>query len=140
MKIEQELFRTGVPLIDKQHDEYIRLVSRLYKLCGSSHVEWEMVDATLAEAFNYAVEHFDAEEGIMLAIGYPHYAVHRAKHDEFRDEIDRLSALSKQATTPDHLLVQLTEWLLEWFMDQTQTHDRRLANYLRKVICNSSED
>lgn len=139
MKIDRELFRTGIPLIDNQHEKYLDLLDGLYELCRDAQVERERVDASLEELLNFAVEHFDAEEFLMLGTRYPHYDVHRAKHDEFRNEIDRLSSLGGETMTASHLLVQLTEWLLEWFCEQTQTHDRRLANYLRKNICSCAD-
>ena len=140
MEIERQLFRTGIPLIDNQHEEYLDLVDDLFKLCERTDVEQAIVDASLRKALAFAVEHFDAEESLMLSIGYDDYEVHRAKHDEFRDQVDRLCAMSSEAISPEDQLIHLTEWLLEWFCDQTLVHDRRLAGYLKKRGHKSPDD
>jgi len=132
MKIDRQLFRTNIPLIDNQHEEYLKLVDDLFKLCERPHVEQATIDASLKKVLAYAVEHFDAEESLMLSTRYHDYEIHRTKHDEFRDQFDRLSAMSNEAIAPDDQLIQLTKWLVEWFCQQTQVHDRRLAGYLKK--------
>jgi hemerythrin len=132
MNIDHESYYTGIPLIDNQHEQYLRLVEDLFALCERSDVEQESVDESLAIVFAYAIEHFDAEEALMLSTGYSGYETHRRKHNEFRDEVDRVSAMSKEGVQPEDQLMHMTKWLLEWFLEQTLLHDTALAAFLKR--------
>ena len=132
MKIDRQLFRTGIPVIDKQHEQYLDLVDELFELCEQSHVEQVTVNTALKRALTYAIEHFDSEEALMIDTRYPAYEVHRAKHNEYRNEADRLCGMSNEDIAPDDQLIQLTRWLVEWFCEQTLTYDKGLASFLKK--------
>ena len=133
MNIDRTSFHTGIPLIDRQHDEYLANVDALFQLCEGSHVEQSTIDEALKKALFYAIEHFDAEESLMLSVKYPAYEAHRVKHDEYRNRVDELCATTNEnAGTPEERLRQLTKWLLEWFLEQTLIFDRKLAYYLKE--------
>ena len=133
MNIDHKSYYTGIPLIDNQHEQYLRLVDDLFALCEQSDViEQGIVDEGLTRVLAYAIEHFDAEEALMLSTGYSDYETHQRKHNEFRDEADRLSAMSKEGISPEDQLIHMTKWLLEWFLDQTLVHDKALAAFLKK--------
>jgi len=132
MKIDRQLFYTGIPLIDRQHEQYIALIDEFFELVERSHVKQPAVDASLNKVLAYALEHFDSEEALMISSRYEGYEGHRNKHDEFRNEADRLSAMNKENIDPDDQLIHLTKWLLEWFYDQVLVHDRALAAFLKR--------
>ncbi len=140
MRIDRELFRTGIPLIDNQHEAYLYLVDELFELCMDPDCQPSAVHASIVKLLSFAVDHFDAEEFLMQGTGYPRYAAHRAKHDEFRNQIDTLSTLCTEATSKELVMAELREWLVDWFSEQTETHDRRLARFLKKVICDGDHD
>ena len=131
MKIDKEAIRTGVPLIDTQHEHYIDLVEELFGLCEQEAVEQSAVSEGLERVFVYAVEHFDAEESLMVSFNYPDYENHKAQHDEFKGQIDRLMAVNEDASRSDDLVIQLTKWLIEWFYSQTLVHDKKLAEFIK---------
>ena len=128
--IDIEKLRTGIPLIDSQHEHYIDLVDDLFGLCETVNVDQKIFDAKLGEVFAFAVEHFDAEEALMLSVKYPDYENHREQHEGFKNQVDRLSALSKNEHSLDDQIIQLAKWLVEWFINQTLVHDRKLARFL----------
>jgi hemerythrin len=132
MNIDHESYYTGIPLIDNQHEQYLRLVEDLFASCERSDFDQKIVDGGLTIAFAYAIEHFDAEEALMVSTGYRGYETHRKKHNEFRDEVDRVSAVSKEGIDPEDQLMHMTKWLLEWFLEQTLLHDTALAAFLKR--------
>ena len=132
MRIDQELFRTGVPLIDRQHEAYLALVERVFALCALAHVDRAQLAAEVGHALTYAVEHFATEEQLMLAVKYPLYRQHLAKHDQFRAQVDRFAAELTLDTLLDNYTARLAKWLVDWFAAQVQTDDLRLAAFLRK--------
>ena len=132
MNIDRDAIRTGIPLIDSQHEHYIDLVDDLFALCEKTNIGQEVFDEKLGEVFTFAVEHFDAEEALMLSMQYPDYENHREQHEGFKNQIDRLSALRKDENSPDDLIIQLAKWLVEWFISQTLVHDKKMAAFLNE--------
>ncbi len=132
MKIDQHRIRTDISLIDNHHESYLDLVDSLFELCNVPHPNKKKVDQAIRELNAYAIEHFDAEEALMRSVNYPGLDAHTAKHDEFRDKLDLVCQSSCETINQEHLLVQLTKWMLEWFCEQVQTYDRALASHLKK--------
>ena len=130
MKIDRQRIRTGIPLIDNQHEAYADLVDTFFAMAMRGNVPKSTLSHEIGKILNYALEHFDAEEHIMLQQKYPAYAEHRAKHTVFRDKSDTLIADSERAHDLDAYTMTLSKWLIEWFCDQVQNDDRKLAAFL----------
>lgn len=130
MKIDRQLFRTGIPVIDNQHEAYLDLLDELFAASNEPHVNRHKVDQALKRAFAYGIEHFDAEEMLMQSVNYPALNAHRAKHNEYREEVERLVA-SSEMLSAEALLKEVNTWMLQWFCEQTQVYDRGLANFLK---------
>jgi hemerythrin len=89
------------------------------------------VENAIKKAFAYGIEHFDAEEMLMLSLNYPGLQAHRKKHEEYREEVERI-AFSSQFM-PDHdLLNEVNTWMIQWFCEQTQVYDKALAEFIKK--------
>ena len=132
MRIDRKSLRTGIPLIDRQHEEYFELLERLLKLSEGDNVDRSGVEAETANLLKYAIEHFDAEESLMYSAHYPHYKQHLAKHNRFRDEVDGWTLELSDDLSTDDCISRLSKWLLEWFCDQIKTDDMKLAAFLKK--------
>jgi len=133
MKIDRQLLITGIPLIDRQHDEYADLVDRLFEVAMRGNVARETLFRERSAVIKYAIEHFDAEEQLMRAEKYPAYEKHRAKHAIFRDWTDTLSADFEGEVDLDDYTLSLSRWLIEWFCDQVQTDDLKMAVFLKRM-------
>jgi hemerythrin len=131
MKIDHQLFRVGIPLIDNQHEAYLNLLDDLFAAGRDQVVDRRKIDDALNKAFVYAMEHFDAEEMLMESIKYPALEAHRRKHNEFRDGVERLMVEGKFLGT-NSFLQEVNRWLVQWVCDQIQIHDRALAEYMKK--------
>jgi hemerythrin len=139
MKIDRQLLITGIPLIDKQHEEYANLVDRLFELIARKKVTREALSREIDAVIKYAVEHFDAEEFIMRWRKYPAYTEHLAKHNIFRDKTNSLSLNMEENVRLDEYAITLNKWLIQWFYDQVQIDDRKLAGFLKKAINDQSK-
>ena len=133
MKIDRQLLITGIPLIDRQHEEYADLVDRLFELAMRGNVARETLFRERCAVMKYAIEHFDAEEQLMRAEKYPAYENHRAKHAIFRDWTDTWSSDFEGEVDLDEYTMSLSRWLIEWFCDQVQTDDLKMAVFLKRL-------
>ena len=132
MKSDRDALKTGIPLIDKQHDDYADLVDSFFDLASKGDVTRDQLSDAVDKVIKYAIEHFDAEEQLMMSIDYPHYEQHRNKHDVFRDRTDCCAADVQSTDDVDACAVTLSKWLIIWFCDQVQNDDLKLADYIRE--------
>ena len=131
MRIDREALRTGIPLIDRQHEAYFGLVECLFGVAERGHVDRAELDKAVAEVIRYAVEHFDAEEFLMRSANYPATREHSAKHAAFREQANNLVDEYRGRTDVDVYAIRLNNLLVDWFTDQVRTDDRQLAAFLK---------
>jgi hemerythrin len=131
MKIDRQLFRTGIPIIDNQHEAYLDLLDDLFAAGQEALVNRTKVENAIKKAFAYGIEHFDAEEMLMESLNYPGLQAHRRKHSEYREEVERI-AFSSQFMSDDDLLNKVNTWMLQWFCEQTQVYDQALAEFMKR--------
>jgi len=96
-------------------------------------VDRTKVENAIKKAFAYGIEHFDAEEMLMQSLSYPGLQTHRKKHNEFREEVERI-AFSSQFRSDDDLLKEVNTWMLEWFCEQTQVYDKALVEFMKSRV------
>jgi len=130
---ERDSLKTGIPLIDKQHEEYADLVDRFFEMASKGNVEREELSWAVDQVVKYAVEHFDAEEQLMRSVDYPYYDEHRAKHNIFRAETDDYALFVTESVDIDVCAITASKWLINWFCDQVQCDDLKLARFLRSM-------
>jgi hemerythrin len=124
---------TGIPLVDEQHQEYFRRVNRALEAVTSPERESEFRQA-LDFVQSYAMEHFDAEQGVMTVHGYPGYEGHLAQHQVFASRLDALTeALAGEGFAED-LGDRLNALLVEWFVRHIRTEDQRLGRFVRQKL------
>jgi hemerythrin len=78
-------------------------------------------------------EHFEAEERMMQAHGYPHspFAEHRQQHQKFREFLDALAAeIHDGKTSPLRLAFRCQFLLLDWFISHISITDQHLERFL----------
>ncbi len=131
MKIDRQFLTTGIPAIDRQHEEYADLVDRLFELARTGNATRQNLARETRAVNKYAMEHFDTEEHLMRSRKYPAYAEHLAKHNVFREWTDTLPLDLADGVDLDGYTIALSKWLIEWFCDQVQTDDRKLAVFLK---------
>jgi hemerythrin-like metal-binding protein len=87
-------FETGIDAIDSQHKSLFEAVNRLAASFRSGNTEAE-VKESLDFLARYTLEHFQAEEHFMHAVGYDGLAAHRVEHGRLMNRVrvlqDRLS-------------------------------------------------
>jgi len=138
MIVNPSKYLTGIPVIDKQHKQYISLVNQLVV----KHQEGDMTKAEFVdyvnEIVNYTLEHFEDEEFLMRSIKHPLYEEHLAKHDAFRDKMDEfLERMETKEIDTGRDVKFLCEWLIDWFKMQVLDDDIKLARFIKEnnIVC-----
>lgn len=115
-------FSVGVEMLDSQHKVLVELVNTMLSKTDPG----TMFDGIMG-MFNYASEHFAAEENLLRASGYPELDRQIIEHKAFLAKTTEFSArdLSKLANC-----TEVTTYLREWLMHHILEEDMKYKNRL----------
>ncbi len=117
-----EEWHTGLPELDDQHRRIHALILRVQELPqNSSSSTWRPI---LLEIEAETRAHFDHEERLMNAHGFPDRERHRLDHASLIAEIQRYR--ERNVFGPQ----QLARVLFNWLWSHTQMEDRPLVHFL----------
>ncbi|MDR2376020.1 MAG: hemerythrin family protein [Treponema sp.] len=108
-------YSVGIPLIDEQHKELIRLTNELYQGClAGDATAYDFFFNTIRKAMNYVKYHFSAEEKILENIKYPYLAEHKKQHEDFvLKMVEDVKSFQKgKKFVPNNFVRFLKEWIL----------------------------
>ena len=120
----QEKFYVGVEGIDQEHKN---LLTCLNKLIVAQSLDKAIMLKLANEVILYARFHFMSEENLMCLLHYPKISEHSALH---RKVIKELENKRKHLEESADSLQDFINYLVQWFIEHTQTTDRELAAYV----------
>jgi hemerythrin len=121
---------TGDTMIDGQHQELYRIVNELHAACDEGLGE-ERVDQVLGWLLSYTIEHFAAEEDLMVRSDYPAPALnaHVGQHDDLKHRVDEL--LKQRDAGGLTTAMPVVDLVGEWLGSHIDHTDRQLAEHVR---------
>lgn len=128
MTIEwNEKLKTGNSEIDCQHQELVVMLNRLGRFrCGE-----DSFDEAFKELEDYVNNHFKTEEALMEKLNYPEYKEHKACHDRFVEDFEKIY---KKADCTDNICDlgdKLFHFVEDWILKHYSYEDIVLAEYIR---------
>jgi hemerythrin len=122
-------YEIGIPLIDCQHQELIRLVNELYKAClEGDGVGKEYFKVAVKAAVDYVKFHFSAEEKLLENVDYPQIIVHKKQHEEFAMKI--LAEVKNFEEGKKFVPNAYVRFLRDWILSHIAVMDRKYAEYI----------
>ena len=120
--------KLGIPIIDEQHANLIRIVDNLQLTCnkGTECVQQRFIGAS-SEAIEYIKYHFATEEKLMRLLEYPKYNEHRNEHKDCLWDLTYIFRQFSDEQNPDFR--QFVIFLNEWIVTHVCDSDRHFANY-----------
>ncbi len=120
----------GVPLIDEQHQEWMKRVSDLSAAIAANRGV-DYVSKTLSFMVEYTEHHFTTEENLMREKGYPDMAEHRKQHESLRKTLaDLVRDFDEDGAT--HELARFTNtFLVNWLTDHIRKLDAKFGAFLK---------
>jgi len=122
-----ENFNTGLPTIDRQHKNLVRLLNQLAGH-GTFDTGIPELNIIFDELADYAVYHFQTEEAIWHEYfpEDPMEAMHKQVHDSFILTVHRLK--NEQPTKPlDSNIEEILAFLTRWLASHILQDDMHLA-------------
>ena len=83
-------YNTGIPDIDKEHRGLFALINDLYDKVQTGSAETS-IKATIEALDAYVNYHFDREEILMDACGYPDRENHKIEHRKLQNQMEAFS-------------------------------------------------
>lgn len=118
--------KTGLPVIDEQHQDLIVLLNRLGRLrCGQ-----ESFLETFNELEDYSNIHFKTEEDLMVKTNYPKYKEHKSSHDKLKQIIIDIK-LEIKKNNIDDFGEKLYDFAQNWIINHYSTEDVELVEYIK---------
>lgn len=119
---------TGNETIDGQHRSLFDLANAVQATLESDAPDGDIIADAVWRLADYVIEHFNDEQDLMEASGYPELPVHKALHDQLTGETMRFTA---QLINEDHLAAgDLSTLVIRWLRDHIGEADKRFVAYL----------
>ena len=121
-------FSVQVELVDAQHRELFSIMNRIADLYESG---LEDLLSVLRDLVQYSMDHFHAENMIMLKAEYPGVVNHSKEHDQFVEKVR--SFLSDYRKQDDRLTHRMLIYIRDWLLSHTQQTDMKYADFLKQT-------
>jgi hemerythrin len=109
-----EAMSVGVPRLDRDHQILIGLINRIDQAQDDENTRNRVLPEVLAILIAYTVFHFNREEKVMEACGYPDLSTHREEHVLLTREVQELQRRFRRGDPQlgrDEILSFLVGWL-----------------------------
>ena len=124
----------GVDKIDSQHKELFSRINGLVAAIKEHTCKYKIGDV-VRFLDEYIVFHFGEEEKYMLQYGYPGYPAHKAQHNEFianfnklKEELPKLEGGMKPGSYD--LSVETNQVVVDWILDHITKVDKEFGKFL----------
>ena len=117
-----------IPNIDGQHQKLFRIASELHAAMQSGNAQSAANDI-VDRLVQYVKIHFAYEERLMQEAGFPHFAAHKAKHDDLTRQVLQFQADLEGGRKT--LSVTLLQFLKKWLVDHIRTEDPKYAPFVK---------
>jgi hemerythrin len=121
----------GVLMIDDQHKSLINQLNALMDAMWDGKGK-DQTDKLMAFLANYVVEHFGAEENLMLANNFPKYAQHKQIHETFIRDFSEFKSKHDSGEATLAFSIKVLDDTCEWLRQHIRVMDKELGSFLRE--------
>jgi len=122
---------TGVDSIDQQHRELFARIGSLLEASRNRRGREEVL-GLLEFLGTYVVEHFAAEEALMLESAYPKWEAHQLEHRRFVKELEILRRELQSEGPTNLFVIRVGNRVTEWLREHIYRTDRLLGAWIRE--------
>ncbi|MBN2021829.1 MAG: hemerythrin family protein [Pirellulales bacterium] len=134
-----ETLRTGIPDIDRQHQEFFRRTGEFYQRAAKHRTREEIVEM-LDFLTRYAHEHFREEERWMDLHGCPAAEQNRVEHEEIVETVATLREMLREEGSTEGVAHVIEQRLLDWLAEHIARVDAQLRDYAPQTSVPAGED
>ena len=135
-----EAMSVGVPELDDDHKELMRIINQLAENAGDRAGE-ENLRQCIRALMRYAEVHFGREERVMAVCAFPALAHHQEEHRAFVNEMQALSG--RFENDPEGLSTyitdELTAYLITWLRHHIMIEDKAYRSFAEHKLAEARE-
>ncbi len=120
----------GVASIDEDHRRLLEILNSLLVAFNKSEAR-DVVESTIKDLVGYSIRHFDTEERLFEAEGYPRSDEHKRMHGFFVDRVSQLGESYDLGNTD--LGAEMIEFLQNWLVEHIMGADLEFGEFLKKT-------
>ena len=117
---------TNIEIIDKQHANFVKIISELYELLGQNRPE------TIKYLLNQLVDetriHFETEEKFMKEHNFSSYFSHKLEHDRFYSKVKNIR--DKVFNGSEKVNLEMLKSFKLWLINHIALNDKKLGEFL----------
>ncbi|BAN33872.1 hemerythrin-like metal-binding protein [Sulfuricella denitrificans skB26] len=120
------------PELDEQHKLLIQMINDLHGVIVKKHDPGTVCEV-LARLIHYTRTHFEEEEALMRNSDFPGYEAHKARHEQFINEVEALKRRAKMSHGSEQLvgmemLFKLKDWLVDHIVVMDMDYSRHVQS------------
>ncbi len=125
----EEERKTGIALLDQQHEEIFARVKVLEDACVAGKDKKEVKEA-IRRLDEYVSRHMKEEEEMQVSFGYPQYIAHKHIHNILRAELRKQEEKFNAEGVVEEPETQEITSLMEWILKHIMKDDMYIAEYI----------
>jgi hemerythrin len=127
-KIEwNEEFKTGIEIIDKQHQTLMRIYNKQLDY-RDSFKGFDALKKTIDRIVKFSAIHFKTEEALLRKHDYPDLDYHLHEHKNLKETIDKFAAEIRKGNS--YLAAEFLEFLKDWIQYHIKYEDIKFSGFL----------
>jgi len=118
----------GIGIIDDQHKKLIQRIASFVEAVESDNMQ--TIEETIKYLIGYTIQHFGAEELIMIRNGYKDFKIHRDEHSYFIKMVYDANISLMGKTLTKEQIIHLRDELLAWVITHIKVMDKQIAEVI----------
>lgn len=120
----KEEYKTGIKIIDQQHEKLFELAERTYQLLKNDFTvdKYDKIVHLVDELRDYTEFHFKTEEEYMESIGYKRMFTQKMEHIDFVKKLKDVD-LKKVDHNQDEAIMKILQFLNDWLVEHILEKD-----------------
>ncbi|MZP28114.1 bacteriohemerythrin [Heliobacterium undosum] len=119
----------GIGIIDDQHKKLVERVNAFVDAVECRDAR--KIEETVNYLIGYTIQHFGAEELIMLRNGYDDFKKHREEHNWFINMVYDVNKELLDKGLSQERLGQVRDLLVSWIVNHIKVSDKRIGEVIR---------
>ncbi|HJN50975.1 MAG: bacteriohemerythrin [Pseudomonadales bacterium] len=128
-KIEwSDKFTVGVEVLDEQHKTLVGMINNLLEtpnVASNTAIITELLNAMI----QYAITHFETEEGLMRRYTYPAFESQKEQHVEFMKNTSEFCKVEEGTVVIENFSDSVLTYLREWWVNHILVDDMKYKSF-----------
>ncbi|MDM8546779.1 bacteriohemerythrin [Candidatus Venteria ishoeyi] len=124
-----EKYSVGNARMDRHHKKMLNLLDKLYEAARQGQGQ-NVIEDVIKKLGDYTQYHFQEEEALMARINYPDLPAHKAAHQAFIADFEKLRQDIHRGNV-DHAEIKLSNMIATWWKKHVLKMDKQYKIFIK---------